>query len=213
MKFIARGFLLICLLNLAAFARADTVHLFSNSPFQTVVYTAAGGDLVVDIAAANTDTNQVALVDVGNSGIGVVGGNNDNRIEYPERMDFTFSSGPVVNLSYFVNATGPSSTSVQGPRTVDVFGVAATYLGTFSQDGSGSSDLSGLVGNQPITGFSLYGSDATNSFRVSSLTADAFNVPEPSSFAVLCSLGLVGVRRRVRKSTCNFTSSHRYANK
>lgn len=192
----------IALSLVSASASADVVGLWTNQPFQSSspAFNTFSG-ISVEVTAEKDGL--AGLVDVGMSRVGVVGGADNNRVEFDETLRFDFTSSSVMDASYYVNTTGPSGTNVQGPRSVEIFGLNGLSLGTFSQSGIGSSDLSSLVGNALITAFSLAGSDSaqpSNGFGISSLRVTAVTVPEPSSAFLFVGVGIAAITRRKRKA-------------
>ncbi len=137
------------------------------------------------------------------NGVGVVGGVFDNVVDGGEWLKISFDM-PAENVSYWIGSAGQSGGSAPGRRAIDIYGVGNTHLGTFSEDGAGTTDLSALVGGAIIESFMLT-TEAVTSFRFTTVTYDAANisaVPLPAAIPLYASgmaiLGFLGWRRKRR---------------
>ncbi|WP_411819693.1 VPLPA-CTERM sorting domain-containing protein [Hyphococcus formosus] len=134
------------------------------------------------------------------NGIGIVGGSIDTAVDGNESMAFSFSA-PVNNVTYSVQFTANiDGDGTLGDRSIEIFGLGGTSLGTFSQFNIGTFALSDLVGAAIITGFEL--TAEVDFFRVSGISFDLApsEVPIPAALplflAGLAGVGAIGRKRK-----------------
>ena len=139
------------------------------------------------------------------NGLGIAGGPAGSFLDYGETITFTFRSGSETDVSYeaghLYNSDLSTHPAIVADRLIEVFGVGGDSLGVFNQAPEASIyfDVSGFVGNQPISGFSI--TMLHDSTRISGLTfseAPVSEVPVPAAAWLFGSalLGLFGVKRK-----------------
>ncbi|HEY2952841.1 MAG TPA: PEP-CTERM sorting domain-containing protein [Verrucomicrobiae bacterium] len=199
-EWIRRAALMTALGGAALQVRAGTVDFTLYGTFQASSYTIDGVRV--------TGSSDVGVFQF--NGLGVMGGI-DFWLDGQEYLDFTFTQGPAIEVSYFVFAVGnlnPSLNSLLGESFVEVFGEQGESRGVFSNTGDGIKDVSDMVGGGPISRFRVT-ADVDN-LRISavSFTPSSDSVPEPSTVALLLLAGFGGLapwrRRRQWRLSASF---------
>jgi hypothetical protein len=90
------------------------------------------------------------------NGLGVVGGIFDDTIDGSEFLEFSFSAGIALEVSYDVSSAGnQDGDGTAGDAILEAFDVGGTSLGTVAVSGSGTLDVSGMFGNVPLSAFKV----------------------------------------------------------
>jgi hypothetical protein len=111
-----------------------------------------------------------------------------DTLDAGETMTFVFDLGAAIDISFLVNLTSGGTLD----RLIEGFDAEGNSLGDFPQTGNGSSNVSSLFGNQPLSKFTIKLQDGAT--RVVNVTY-SLAVPEPST-AILLGVGLFALTLR-----------------
>ena len=162
----------------------------------TVSYAGLGGSVGPSFSSGGitvTGSDDIFVTNFGSIGVG------DVAMDAGETINFAFDM-PATNVSYtlwFVQGSAPF-----GHRTVEAFGVGGASLGTATQFGDSTHNVSSLFGNTVIESFSLTASP-DSLFGISAVSYEVSAVPLPAALplygAGLTVMGFLGWRKK-RKS-------------